>query len=228
MKKLLFGKNRIIIIAGHYGAGKTNVAVNAAEYLAACCGERKTAVIDLDTVNPYFRAADSADYLRSIGVHVIVPEFANTNVDIPVLPAEISSVFYSDETAIFDVGGDDGSSALGVYAADIEHVGYEMFYIANMYRPLISDPKDAAADLYEIEGYSRLKFTGIINASNLGDETTADTIAGSSAYAKELSDITSLPLVFVAAMETAFGGNAPDTLDGIPVFAMKNRTKKLF
>lgn len=138
--------NRITIVAGHAGAGKTNVAVSLALLYAG--DDVGCTLIDFDTVNPYFRAADSADKLRAAGVRVIVPEFANTNVDIPTLPADIASVFVSDkgsaagegfafgegsavgegfafgETAIFDVGGDDGAAALGVYRADIERAGY--------------------------------------------------------------------------------------------------------
>ena len=45
---------RIQIITGHYGSGKTEYAVNLALQLAGT--GRKTALADLDIVNPYFRS----------------------------------------------------------------------------------------------------------------------------------------------------------------------------
>ena len=47
---------RITIISGHYGSGKTNIAVNLAIDLKKSFD--KVAVADLDIVNPYFRTKD--------------------------------------------------------------------------------------------------------------------------------------------------------------------------
>ncbi len=210
---------RIIIVAGHFGTGKTNVSVS----LALASASRGSVIIDLDTVNPYFRAADSVPELRAAGVRTIIPEYSNTNVDIPTLPPEIASVFFSDETAIFDVGGDDGAAALGVYERDISRVGYEMLYVINMYRLLIADPEDAVAVMREIEGYSRLRFTGIVNNSNLGAETTRETVAASVSYAECVSKLTGLPVVFTSVIGDA---RAPEGVEN--VFVMDDHTKKLF
>lgn len=210
---------RIIIVAGHYGAGKTNVAVS----LALAHAESGSVIVDLDTVNPYFRAADSGDALRAAGVRTLFPEFANSNVDIPTLPSEIASVFLSEETVVFDVGGDDGASALGVYQRDLESAGYEMLYVVNMYRPLIADPVDAVANMREIELYSRLRFTGIVNNSNLGAETTRETVADSVGYAARISELSGLPLIFTSVIG---GIRAPRGIG--EVLIMDDHTKKLF
>ncbi len=214
---------KIIIIAGHYGAGKTNVAVALALRQKFEAPEKSVALIDLDTVNPYFRAADSASLLRSSGVRPITPEFANTNVDIPTLPPEIASVFLSDETAVFDVGGDDGAVALGVFEADIKKAGYEMLYVTNMYRPLTETPESALCVMREIEAYSRLRFTGIINNSNLGAETNANTVLASLPYAEELSALAELPIVYTAF---TVGDSRLDCINN-PLL-MKIYTKPLF
>ena len=210
---------KTIIVAGHYGAGKTNVAVS----LALAHKNDGAVLVDLDTVNPYFRAADSVQELNAAGVRTIIPEYANSNVDIPTLPPEITSVFFSDETAIFDVGGDDGASALGVYERDIKARGYEMLYVINMYRPLTADPDDAVSLMREIEAYSRLNFTGIVNNSNLGAETTLKTVTDSLSYAARVSEICGLPVVFTSVIGNE---NTPD-FDG-RVLVMENHTKKLF
>ena len=44
---------RLTLFAGHYGSGKTNIAVNYALHLAA--EGKKVCIADLDIVNPYFR-----------------------------------------------------------------------------------------------------------------------------------------------------------------------------
>ena len=81
---------RVTLFAGHYGSGKTNVAVNYAMYLRTLFD--KVMIADLDVVNPYFRTKDSAEELAAAGIHLISPEFANTNVDLPALPTEMYAI----------------------------------------------------------------------------------------------------------------------------------------
>lgn len=216
MKRLL--KNRITVIAGHFGCGKTNIAVNLA--LALAEEGKKCCLVDLDIVNPYFRSADNEKQLKEAGVRPILPEFANTNVDIPSLPKEYGSVFVTDECAVIDVGGDgDGATALGVHSDKYESCGYSMYYVYNYYRPYISDPRAAAEMLREIEKASRMRFCGIINNSNLGAETTREDVEASFASCEELCRLTGLPLAAV----TAFPENLPE--GGVSI---RDVTRKLF
>ena len=212
---------RIIIIAGHYGAGKTNVAVNLAMSYAVA-SPHGVAIIDMDTVNPYFRAADAKTALISAGIRPILPIYANTNVDVPALPAEIASVFCSDEVAVFDIGGDDGATALGVYYNNIVSTGYEMYCVINMYRPLTDTPDKAISVMREIEEYSRLRFTAIINNSNLGAETTRKTVAASETYALGVAAASGLPLIYTTVTENC------ESKDITNPFIIKNYTKQLF
>ena len=56
---------RLTLMAGHYGSGKTNIAVNLAMMLKK---EGEDVVIaDLDIVNPYYRTKDSEEELRAAG-----------------------------------------------------------------------------------------------------------------------------------------------------------------
>ncbi|HOQ00251.1 MAG TPA: hypothetical protein PK604_05360 [Acetivibrio clariflavus] len=84
-------KERISIFAGHFGSGKTEVAVNFA--LNTASKSKKVAIVDLDIVNPYFRTADAKIELEKMGIWVITPVYANTNVDVPALPPEMNSLF---------------------------------------------------------------------------------------------------------------------------------------
>ena len=195
---------RITIFAGHYGSGKTNIAVNWAIHLAQ--ENKNVAIADLDIVNPYFRTKDSADILEEKGIRLISSPFANTNVDTPALPAEAYAVLEKDVTGIIDVGGDDrGALALGRYTPKIlEENNYEMLFVINCFRPLTRTADDCIAVMAEIEEAAKIKFTGIVNNSNLGDITTAEDVFSSFDYAREISDKTGLKIKMTTVREAIF------------------------
>jgi len=186
---------RLTLFAGHYGSGKTNIAVNYALKLA---GEGKAvSIADLDIVNPYFRTADSAKELEAAGVRLISPQFANSNVDLPALPAEAYRLITDKSSyGIMDIGGDDrGAYALGRYVPSIrEENNYRMVFVANCYRPLTRTAEEALEVMREIEAACSLQFTDIVNNSNLGTETDADTVLQSLSYIEKLSQISGLPV----------------------------------
>lgn len=193
---------RVTLFAGHYGSGKTNIAVNYAIHLAN--QGKKVCIGDLDIVNPYFRTKDSAEDLSNAGVELISPQFANTNVDLPALPAEAYRLVEDKSIfAIMDIGGDDrGAYALGRYTPTIlAENNYRMAFVANCYRPLTATPEDALEVLQEIEAACSLPFTCIVNNSNLGTETTAQTVYSSYDYIKRLCELSGLPLWLTTARE---------------------------
>jgi len=189
---------RITLFAGHYGSGKTNIALNYARWLKRH-SPGPVAVADLDIVNPYFRTKDSSADLAAEGIGLVVSGFANSNVDFPALPKETYALVADRETrVVVDVGGDDrGALALGRYVDDIRAGGdYEMLAVVNASRPLTRTPADAVEALREIEAACGLPFTGIVNNTNLGQETTAQDVAASLPYADEIAALTGLPVRF--------------------------------
>ncbi len=187
----------LCIITGHYGTGKTNFALNLAVD-AARRGE-KTALCDLDVVNPYFRSSDSRELLEKNGVRLIAQEYAGTNLDNPSVPAELYSVF-EGWNAILDAGGDDaGATILGQMSARIKEAGYELWYLLNARRNLTHTPQEAVEILREIEWASRLKATGLVNNTHLKQQTTAEVILESLPFAQEVSRLTGLPLLNTTA-----------------------------
>ena len=201
---------RITLFAGHYGSGKTNIAINYARALKRA-GE-KVAIADLDIVNPYFRTKDSAADLQAEGIDLVVSDFANSNVDFPALPKEIYALVapaeHSEQSnhrtifhVVMDIGGDDrGALALGRYVPDIKAEGdYEMLAVINAARPLTRTAQDTVEVLREIEAASQLPFTGIVNNTNVGAETTAETVLGSVPYADEVAALMKLPVRFTCA-----------------------------
>ncbi|MCF0262053.1 MAG: hypothetical protein HUK23_03985 [Sphaerochaetaceae bacterium] len=194
---------RITLFCGHYGSGKTNLAVNYALYLRKQGLE--VTIADLDIVNPYFRSKDSTDILEKEGVQVIALPFANSSVDLPALPSQAYALVQNKSRyAVLDIGGDDrGAYALGRYVPYIlEENNYDMLYVVNFFRPLTTDVKSAIEVMREIEGACGLKFTGIVNNSNLGAETTVDMVLSTVEKAKQLAKETGLELVATTAQSS--------------------------
>ncbi|MCL2099178.1 MAG: carbonic anhydrase [Oscillospiraceae bacterium] len=221
MLEKLFIDKKIIIICGHYGCGKTNIAVNSALSLKQTSEPGAgVALVDLDFVNPFFRSADSMEILHRAGIKCIVPQFANTNIDAPSIPQEIYSIF-NDEPymrTVIDVGGDDaGAVVLGMFADKIKACGYEMVYVLNFYRPLICEVSSAVKLAREIMNKSKLNITSLINNSNIGEITTENDIKASFAYAQSIADELKVPIL----ANTAF-------TDAENTVRINNYTKKIF
>ena len=194
---------RLTLFAGHYGSGKTNIAVNYAFKLAR--EGKPVCIADLDIVNPYFRTKDSEAELSALGIRLVSPQYANTNVDLPALPAESYRLVQDKSTyGIMDIGGDDrGAYALGRFAAAIKSENdFRMAFVVNCYRPLTSTVEDAMTVMREIEAACGLRFTCIVNNSNLGAETTAETVLNSLDFVEALSKEAGLPVWMHTAEES--------------------------
>lgn len=214
---------RVTLFAGHYGSGKTNIAVNYALYLK----EQGVDVIiaDMDIVNPYFRTKDSTDELEKAGIELISPKFANSNVDLPALPQELyKTVQDRTKHAVLDIGGDDrGAYALGRYTPYIlEENDYEMVFVANFYRPLTTTPQEALEVMREIEKAAGIPFTAIVNNSNIGAETTAEDVLATVERAEELSKISGLPIIMTTA-EHRIGGDLYKKVPNLFFLELQNK-----
>ncbi len=212
---------RLTLFAGHYGSGKTNIAVNYALHLASM--GKRVCIADLDIVNPYFRTKDSERELTEAGITLVSPQYANSNVDLPALPAESYRLVQDKSTyGIMDIGGDDrGAYALGRFASAIKAENdYSMAFVVNCYRPLTASVKDAIEIMREIEAAAGLKFTCIVNNSNLGPETTVKTVLDSLDFVERLSAEVGIPVW----MHTAEASVAKE-LSGLPVLPLTLQKK---
>ena len=214
---------RLTLFAGHHGSGKTNIAVNYAMLLAD--EGKKVCIADLDIVNPYFRTKDSEAELVEKGITLICSQYANSNVDLPAIPAE-SYRLVQDKTCfgVIDIGGDDrGAYALGRFADAIKAEGdYRMAFVLNRYRPLTSTVSDTVEIMREIEIASGIKFNCIVNNSNIGSETDVNTVLESMAFAEELSESTGLP-IWLHTVEKSVA----EKLSDIPILPLSLQ-KKIF
>lgn len=192
--------SKIHITVGHYGSGKTEFSVNYALFLKKT--HDKVILVDLDIVNPYFRSNDARKLLEDAGITVIAPDYAGTNVDIPVLPPEVMRIFNSpDAQIVVDVGGDDdGAIALGRYKQFFDRADYEMNLVVNTRRPLSSTVEEIIEMKQNIEFSSRLSVTSVIADTNIADETTKEIIEEGYKVTKQAADYMNLPVKYVVSM----------------------------
>lgn len=209
-EELEIGPERIAIFTGHFGSGKTETAINYS--IASARAGKKTIIVDLDIVNPYFRSTDKKDVLNNAGIEVISPNFAGTGLDVPSLPARIYSVFQNKEyRVVFDVGGDDiGAVALGSFNPYFKQEDYRMYYVINVHRPLSGNKKDIIEMLRSIENHSRLGVTHLINNSNLSYETTFYDIIKGQPMVEEVSKECNIPIAYISGMPEVIGNLPPD------------------
>ncbi len=200
---------RISVFTGHFGSGKTEVALNYAFKLRA--EGKDVIIIDFDIVNPYYRTKDAEDLLEAKGIKVIAPGYANMNIETPSLPAEINIAF-EDKTkyVIFDVGGDDdGAVPLGRYHDFFVAEDYDMFFVLNARRILTQDTESAFEIMRNIEDVSGLKVTSVINNTHLKQYTDVSIIEEGQALAESFSKKTGLPVSYISG-KAEFLGKLPD------------------
>ena len=219
-------KVRLYVFVGAYGSGKSEVSVHFAHMLKKEDPSRKVMLADLDIVNPYYRSADAKEALESEGIRVIVPEYANTNVDVPALSGEVYSAFdMPDTVAVFDIGGEDlGARVLGAMLSRFKNIEYRVFMVVNAFRPFTSDPEGIREMCSELSEAARLPISGFINNSNLLEETTEEELEEGEKVLLEASKLTGIPIVYQTGLDHVLPENWKErTPAGIPVLAMDRK-----
>ncbi len=106
----------ITIFVGHFGSGKSEIAVNLAFRLRS--HGQATTLVDLDVVKPYFRSRGLIEDLEAQGVEVIAPRNEFAQADLPIVVPDVRAAVGRATAGlcrvIVDVGGADvGARVLG-------------------------------------------------------------------------------------------------------------------
>lgn len=206
---------RIAVFVGAFGSGKTEIAINYVRSLAQ--QEKQVAIVDLDIVSPYFRSRDVTEKLASQGIEVIAPPGELALADLPIVVPRTQGAFDDPRLhVVVDVGGDDiGATALGRFSDQLRLLPHELLLVVNTCRPFTKDVPGIRKMLLSIENATHLKVTGLVANSNLGSETTPETIHNGLRIISEAAAITGIPVVGAGVRKDLV--SAVDNLD-VPVF----------
>ena len=211
----LLRDNRIRVFIGHYGSGKTEIAVNYALMLASM--GHKVALADLDVVNPFFRSREKRELLEAAGIWVIGNSLGlDKGVDIPAISSEVEIPLHDRSwDVILDAGGNAvGARALARYRRHLRPGCYDMFCVVNVFRPETQDTESIVAHAEEIAGVIGAPVTGFINNSHLLLQTTVDLVTQGQRIVKGASEKMGLPIRYVCVLQRLAGHLAAEDLEG--------------
>ena len=216
-----FSLERVVLIVGNYGSGKTEVAVNLAIRLS---GQQDVSIADLDIVNPYFRCREAREEMERSGIRVINPDGEYQAADLPIILPEIKGAVLSGQgTLIFDVGGDDvGARVLGSLADFLADGSCSVLQVVNARRPFTESVEGCLKLKGEIETASRLQVTGLISNTHLLEQTEASTVFDGLELAREVGESAGIPVVFVTVSEHLRDG-FDEQAAGCPILWIKRR-----
>jgi hypothetical protein len=209
--------NRVVLVCGHYGTGKTEFAVNYALELARA--NHSVMMADVDIVNPYFRSRERRKQLEDAGIRVISSSQNCSNADIPALPAELLTILQNRSLrGVLDVGGDPvGARVLARFQPKIIQEDYCLLFVLNANRPEVKTAPAAISYLRSIEAITGLTCGGIVNNTHLCGETTASEILKGARLAQAVSEETGIPVVCHVAERRFFGEESLTELELFPI-----------
>ncbi len=212
-------ERRISILVGHFGSGKTEIALNLALQLATRRDD--VVLVDLDVVKPYFRSRSAREFMAGRGVRVVAPTGELAHADLPIVLPEVRRVLQDPDCRVLvDAGGDPvGARALGSLADVVRADEAELLVVLNFRRPSTTSVDEAVAMVRAIEAASRLAVTGLISNTHLLGETTAEVVRRGLALARQTGERLGVPVVAVGCDEPTAASLGDGAL-GCPVVTL--------
>lgn len=192
---------RIQIITGHFGSGKTEIAINLA--FMEQQRRKKVAIADLDVINPYFRSREVQSEFDRLGIELVAPKGQLATADLPVVSGELHRVLHDPSYhVVIDVGGDkDGATAIGQFSNEIRSLDYQMIFVVNANRPYVSTLEGVAETVRQIELVSRLQVSALINNTHLGRDTQVEDLEKGLVLSKQAGEQLGIPLLFTTVSD---------------------------
>ena len=215
----------ITILVGHFGSGKSEIAIN----LAFGLRKRGTGVtlVDLDLVKPYFRCRLAKDRLEARGIRLVAPAGDHFYADLPILMPEArasgANAAERGSRVLFDVGGDDlGARVLGSLSDRLDRAATDLLFVVNVNRPFAEDLPSLRTMLREVQAAARMESTGLVANTHLMHETTPQTVNEGIRAARGLEAATGIPVRFCAMLADLARTFGPKGYaEGLPILAME-------
>jgi hypothetical protein len=225
VEELLFPK-RVTVLAGHFGSGKTEIALNGALALAAA-GHR-VSLLDLDVVKPYFRSRSAQELLERSGIDLVAPLGEYFSSDLPIVCGDVRTHLQDlGRKVLVDAGGNDSGVRALSSVSDALPADTAFLLVLNFRRPLTPDVDSAVAMAHDIAAMARRPFTGVVSNTHLMRETTPALVREGYEMARETASRLGLPLVAVAALRT-LSSDLEAASFGCPLFALDPVVKPPF
>lgn len=205
---------RIRIITGHYGSGKSEVAVNYVVQLRKET-EDKVALADLDVVNVYFRSRERKEEMKAMGIHPIDSSVDAPSLDLPAVSAEVTTPMNDKSYQyVIDLGGDKvGARVIARFRGSIPDDEYDLFFVVNANRERTQTAEEVMEYIDEIEAASQLKVTGLINNTHMLKATTVEDVLKGQEVSREVSEARNIPIKYVACLRSVVD-QLPEGLEG--------------
>lgn len=187
--------SRLTVLVGHFGSGKTEIALNLA--LALAEKGHPFSLADLDVVDPYFRSRECKELLESHGGRLIASSQACLDADVPSMPPEVASLFDNQNIyGVLDIGGDaSGARVLARYRRQLRSCNARVLCVINANRPLTDTPEKAMAYLRDIEYSSGMSVSGIISNTHLCQKTELRDILAGAELTAQVSAVSEIPIM---------------------------------
>ena len=214
--------NRVTIVIGHYGTGKSECSVGLSLWMRARRPALPITLIDLDVVNPYFRSREARALLAECDIAVIGNSLEiDLGVDVPAIPGTIPPALHDqDRHVIIDLGGDAaGSRALRQFRPHIPTEDTEVLYVVNPFRTENRNAESTLLSIRSIEEEVGLRCTGLVNNGHLLHETVCDHIVHGNDVCRRVTELSRLPVVYVTMRRDLFEScrERIDALEGTAV-----------
>ena len=176
IKNALAMKKTNFILIGEAGCGKSEIALNLAEYLAKNT-DKHVHLIDMDMTKPLFRSRDllNSGKLSDVNIH-----YEEQFFDAPTVVGGVRELLADPESiVVMDVGGDDiGARSIGGFMLGVDKKSMCVMYVLNYYRPFCQDIEHIDRFLSEILAVSHLTLEDIhfVDNPNAGLTTTIDEV----------------------------------------------------
>lgn len=191
---------RLVFITGHYGSGKTEIALNLA------IQRNYNWIVDLDGINPYFRTREHELLLTTHHIHLVSTDVPNGSyIDTPFISKYAFTPFQNHQlSAIYDLGGSQIGARVMRQFSDYDFYDVDFLLVVNIFRQETSTVAKIMQVIDEIQSSSGRKLTGLIHNSNLLRETTKEDYADGIRIISEVSSLTQIPVVLSTGLPSVY------------------------